>query len=310
MHWVNNLKKASLTLAVAASVVVLGSAFGVRAATIKWGRVTDVSGDANVSTTGALVSAYSFSGVPIPTSPVVNGVTFTGLAAADTRKSVAFGGDTIASSGGICSYGHYGAPSNFSSAYKSLLTSAFYSSVGTDPLILTLNNLAPGTNYQFEAWVNDARSLAPTRTEKVSGNAGNSVTLAYHTGKPGVGQFVLGIFTADSTGRQAITLTGIGNTGAQINAFQLRALPEPKNRKQAKKGSHVSEVALPPAHFPGTPGVALTADMSHPTTSTFVLGRPVGLVFRVRVRKICNWTTNIASSDLCFGFCHIFRPAV
>ena len=266
MHWSNHLKKASLTLAVAATVAVLGSAFSARAAVIKWGRATDISGDANVSTAGTLVSAYSCYGGSPSVSPVVNGVKFTGLASGTSPDG------TITSSGGVTSFsnynnsnGAYGAPprfpSNFSHNYQALLNSAFFSSTTADPLAFTLDDLTPGTKYQFEVWVNDMRNLAASRTEKVSDGAGNSVTLAYHTGTLNAGQFVLGTFTADSTGHQVITFTGIGNTSPQINAFQLRAI------------------------ISGTPGVTLAADTSHPATSTFVIGRPVGLAFRVRGDK-------------------------
>ena len=261
MHWSNHLKKASLTLAVAAAVAVLGSAFRARAAVIKWGRATDISGDANVSTAGTLVSAYSFYGGSPIVSPVVNGVTFMGLAVANGNLTT-FPGGAITSSGGMTSFsnfnnssGAYGAPptfpASFSSEYQSLLTAAFFSSAPADPLILTLKKLKPGREYQFEVWVNDARSLAAGRTEKVGGKVGNSVTLAYYTGKLGAGQVVLGIFTADSTGHQVITFTGIGPTSPQVNAFQLRTIPAPGNPDQAKKDVHVSGVVLSPANVTG-----------------------------------------------------------
>ena len=218
-----------------AGAAIAGAALAMNApatmaSVITWGSPTDVSGDANVSTAGTLVSAYSFTADSTPPSPVVNGVTFTGLSAANSNTSVTFSGDTIASSGGMASFGSFGAPSGFSSAYQTLLTSAYYSKASADPLTLTLNNLTPGTNYQFEVWANDARSLAAGRTETVSGSPSDSVTLAYHTGTLGAGQFVLGTFTGDSTGSQVITLAGIGSTGPQINAFQLREsvpVPEP-----------------------------------------------------------------------------------
>jgi hypothetical protein len=57
------------------------------------------------------------------------------------------------------------------------------------------------------------------------------VSLEHNTGVAGsVGQFVLGTFTADAT-TQSISFQGFGagtNFGStQINAVQLRAVPEP-----------------------------------------------------------------------------------
>ena len=214
---------AGAALAAAACVGLAGTA---SASVVTWGSPTDVSGNADVSTAGTLVSAYNFYGTTPVVSPVVNGVTFTGLDLPANQAKITFGGDTLASTASMSSYANYGAPSNFSSEYQTLLTSAFYSAGTADPFTLTLNNLTPGANYNFEVWVNDARSLATDRAETVS--SGNSVSLAFNTGTLGAGQFVLGTFTADSTAQQVITFTGNSNTGAQINGFQLRVVPVPE----------------------------------------------------------------------------------
>lgn len=90
-----------------ASAAIAGAALAMNApatmaSVITWGTPTDVSGDANVSTAGTLVSAYSFYGTTPIVSPVVNGVTFTGLDM--TGSTTPFAGGTIASPGGMYSY--------------------------------------------------------------------------------------------------------------------------------------------------------------------------------------------------------------
>ena len=212
----------ALTLLAAAGPATFGS-------TVTWQSATDVSGDSDVSTLGTLVSAYTLGASS--TNITINTVLFTAVntpTQSTGPSSVALGSDTI-SSDSIAGGNFYGAPSGFSTAYQSLLNAAFFESNSNpaEPLVLTFNGLTPGQTYQFETWVNDTRTGVGvgTRTETVG--AGNDVaTLAYQTGTLGAGQFVLGTFTADSTGSQVMTYTG--NADAQINAFQLRAVPVPE----------------------------------------------------------------------------------
>jgi len=93
-------------------------------------------------------------------------------------------------------------------------------------LTVTLNHLIPGHNYQVQLWVNDSRFYGGHRTEMVSMDGGNAVTLRYNnTGTSGgVGQYTLGTFTANSS-NQTLTLTGISpaaDNSAQLNALQVR----------------------------------------------------------------------------------------
>ena len=221
--------KLGLGIAILAMAVVMAAGGLATASVIAWGPATDVSGDSDVSTSGTLVAAYSLGNNPNSgNTNTVNGVDFTPVAitaSAPGPASVSFGGDTLTSDA-VSGYDHFGAPASFTAAYQSLLTSAAYESTGNiaDPLVLTLNNLTVGRQYQFETWVNDTRSFGASRNETV-GSSGDSVTLAFQTGTLAAGQFVLGTFTADSTGSQVIAFTG--NQDAQINAFQLRAVPEP-----------------------------------------------------------------------------------
>ena len=97
-----------------------------------------------------------------------------------------------------------------------MLKGGAYGGAGT--ATITLKNLVVGDAYQVQVWVNDNR--ATTRTEK----ADNNITLKYNsTGAAGgVGQYVIGTFTADAV-TQAFTLVASGTgAAAQLNAIQVR----------------------------------------------------------------------------------------
>ncbi len=84
----------------------------------------------------------------------------------------------------------------------------------------------------MQLFVNDPRATpGGLRTETAKGGAGATVTIDYNTNNSngGVGQFVLGTFTADATS-QTIGFIGAatsGNPSAQVNGLQLRVVPEP-----------------------------------------------------------------------------------
>ena len=86
-----------------------------------------------------------------------------------------------------------------------------------------------GQNYLVELWVNASNNTTPT-TETVT--AMNSTSLQFNTTATtgGVGQFVTGTFTANSTGSGDDPTqrhdTGRG-TDAILNAVEVRAVPEP-----------------------------------------------------------------------------------
>jgi len=94
-------------------------------------------------------------------------------------------------------------------------------------MTLTLNSLTVGYTYQLEIWTNRSNTA---NAQGFTATAGNSVVLDSNTTDAigGVGQFVLGSFTADATS-QAITFTPNGAGLVDFSAFQLRttAVPEP-----------------------------------------------------------------------------------
>lgn len=126
-------------------------------------------------------------------------------------------------------FGASSAPfSSLSTSYKSLLQSGVVDSDinGTGGRItLTMSGLSVGTTYTFQWWSNDSQPvLVPGSTTATSGN---SVALDYNSTNAagGVGQFAVGTFIADSS-TQVITFSNSADWPV-VNAFQLRAIPEP-----------------------------------------------------------------------------------
>ena len=208
----------------------------VQAASITWAAPVNITGDTDVSTVGTPLYAETWGA-----STTVNGVTF----AFDSSKT----GDanvTIAfpASGGVNSTvvgGGTSAPySQLSTAYQKLVQGLVYGGTGatgtTTAGIVTLGGLTVGNCYQVQIWINDSRSGAaggansyPTRTAFLGSAGGNSMGLAHYVGGTssspagGLGQYVLGTFTADATS-QVISVTdsnsvSTGTGGTQLNSI-------------------------------------------------------------------------------------------
>lgn len=229
-----NIRKMMTVSCMWAGLLLAGSS--ASAAVVTWDSVLTISGDADVSTIGTLERAYTFdTGVAGPT---VNGVLFTPFLFSGSigTLSATVGSTTVSSSkllfgGGVGS----GSPpySSLSSDYRGLLGGDVYN---FDPSVnpgidLTLAGLTVGQGYLFQAWVNESRAIAG-RTEKLSGGGSDSGSLAFNTTSVdgGVGQFVIGRFTADSTS-QLITFIPLptGDLVGQIQGFQLRELVVPES---------------------------------------------------------------------------------
>src|SRR5205823_801940 len=86
-----------------------------------------------------------------------------------------------------------------------------------------------------------------------------SVLLTYNPSQTngGLGQFAVGTFTADNTGSQSISFDAIeptGNSAAQINGFQLRAVPTVYTWSTTTTGFawlNASYWTGNPGHYPG-----------------------------------------------------------
>lgn len=197
-----------------------------QAGTITWGPAMGITGDADVTTEGTLVTARNIGG-PGAGSTTVNGVTFTPLALSGStvaQPDVTFdiSGTTFSSSNNV---GSASSPfASLSTDYQALLSSA--AGDFNTPFTLTLHNLTIGAEYIFQSWSNTSTNLS---TDVVL-TAGGSVTVNSNTSAAigGVGQYVIGRFTADSVD-QVITYSS--NIQNPINAFQLReaVVPEPSS---------------------------------------------------------------------------------
>ncbi|MFM8783697.1 MAG: hypothetical protein ACKOFI_00695 [Phycisphaerales bacterium] len=218
---------ATLTLALAAT------AGAAPPPAITWGSATNMSGDSDVSTSGTLKYAYNV-GASGVSSVSDNGVTFAPYAfpalLSFTNTVTSGGVSFVESDGTLWSNNSQGTASGagLSADYKSML-----SSIGgaTNPgtITVTLGNLASGTQYQLQVWVNNSSNgSVPNTGDPISsvilGSGANQVTLDANTTNSagGVGQFVLGTFTASGSS-QTFTLNGSGGMPV-INAFQLRDL--------------------------------------------------------------------------------------
>jgi hypothetical protein len=180
---------------------------------ITWNPPVTIARDADVSTNGAAVLAYDWSG----SSQSVNGVGFT-APGGGVGLSSGFAGNNYKR----FLVGTAPPATNLGTAYQNLLTGGQYTLSGTAET-LTLNGLTSGHQYQVQLWANDSRNLGiGARSETVSSPGGNTVTLNYPANVLGaLGQYAIGTFTADAIS-QVIALKG--NASTQINALQLRDL--------------------------------------------------------------------------------------
>jgi hypothetical protein len=185
------------------------------AAPITWGTPATIASPADVSTNGTSVFAYDWNS----STQTVNGVAFTAPGASVSLSS-GFAGHNF---GGFVT-GTAPPATSLDTAYKSILSGGQYTS-GASAETVTLNNLTIGHQYVAQLWVDDSRSYGIGRSETLAGGA-NTAVLDYNTADAvgGVGQFVIGTFTADAT-TQSLTLTG--NASTQLNALQLRDSSSP-----------------------------------------------------------------------------------
>ncbi|MFK7849626.1 MAG: PEP-CTERM sorting domain-containing protein [Akkermansiaceae bacterium] len=192
-------------------------------ATVIWGAPTNIAGDSDVSTNGSLIRALN-----IGNSTTINGVLFEPTSFEATNGDFDFAGFTsIASSS---------SPNGLSASYVGLTISGYNTNSGNPTISLTMNNLTPGVQYEFQWWSNLSDPAGDYRT---SANGGPELDANVSGLAGGTGQFQIGTFTAD-TPSQVITFAGSGTPGlfqvtGMLNGFQLRDLsgaapiPEPNS---------------------------------------------------------------------------------
>ena len=204
---------------------------GAEGSVITWGTPTTISGDADVRTGGSLVAAFNMNGNTVS----VNGVPFASWTFPFMATTTTMGNFTITESPGhLLAYSTLGSASSpfasLTSNYQTLLSSAV-SSDDNNAISLTINGLTLGQQYQFQWWLNASQYNGTGSGFRTTAAAPLSVGLDDNTSNAigGVGQTVVGTFTAGDV-FETITFTGTDGTQAPtINAFQLRAVPEPSS---------------------------------------------------------------------------------
>lgn len=203
---------------------------------ITWSSPSTISGDTDVSTSGALVAAYNIGG-PLVASTTINGVTFSAFPIVDGGTSTTSGSLTVAgfnnepmsTAGGT---GSGSAPfANLSANYQSMLGSAVQKSGGTVPFLdMTLLNLTVGQTYTLQVWTNNSNPVSTSASLwDWFGDHVQGIDINTTDAIGGVGQYLFGTFTADDT-TEPFFIHGQGAGGnALLNGLQLRtnAVPEP-----------------------------------------------------------------------------------
>jgi hypothetical protein len=218
-----------LARVVLATIAVGGWCVLAHAAPVVWGTPQTISGDSDVSTAGSLLYAYNVGSSTVAAS-TVNEVTFAAypFPVSPSAQTVTVGNVTMTESPDflvVFNVASTSSPySGLSNAYKTMLD-AGGGAGAPDAITMTFGGLSIGQPYLFQWWASNAGNIPPVSA--VSASATNSVTLdANITGTTGgLGQFVTGTFTADGA-TQDIVLAGVGGQPL-INAFQIRAVPEP-----------------------------------------------------------------------------------
>lgn len=232
--------------------VLASGAFSVSAwagspqsAVIDWGSGPhNITGDSDVITTGDLVTGSHLGPTGTVTDITINGVTFTGVGfpTSGTDTSVLVGNNNTlfletAQGNFLVSYGSLGsgtgAFAGLSSNYQGLLSTAGGSSF-VSTLQITLSGLVVGQEYVFQFFTNNSSlttsSFSGTRLSTTA-TAGNSIAIVDNVSNTAgdLGQYGIGTFTATDV-NQVINFDGGPNFQVPtINAFQLRAIPEPSS---------------------------------------------------------------------------------
>jgi len=235
---------------VVVSAVALGAilaASQIQAAVITWqAPVTIANNVAQVSTLGTTDRAYYFA--PDSTgSTTVNGVTFNTFDVGYNTypASVTVGSTTLSSSVANTQL-YYRDRTTTSDPYASLdanykqlcrYSATAYGNFPSAPFtiagipVLTLNNLTVGKEYLFQLWLNLSPAVpANTATGAVLTNGVSESTLVYQNTSMqigGLGQYVIGTFTANSTSEAFTWTRQQYNFSNAMDAFQLRVIPEP-----------------------------------------------------------------------------------
>ena len=212
---------------------ILASAFALAAAScqaaITFQSAVTASSPSDVSTSGSLVQALSFAA-----STTVNGVAFSGpnvhTGSGNPYTNGIFEFNGVNNLNNFAFGAGSGNPWNSLAAnYQSLLSGSVYSGPLGSSFTVNLNGLTIGQEYLVQLWVNDNRggSIALRNQEVEDGNVA-AMDFNHSDEEGGIGQYVIGTFTANSNS-ESFRVNGAIDSVAQINAIQLRTIPEPSS---------------------------------------------------------------------------------
>lgn len=224
------MKKMQRTVAALVAAALVGTASQSPAATITWGTPTAIASESDVSVNGTTIIARQ--ATLTNADQTVNGVLFSG--SVNTQNGVTFGLPSGWGGYDPNSYvlGAAGTPGTLSTAYQTMLTGGWFAD-GPGTSTFSLSGLTVGQDYQLQIWVADYRQFPPNvynRSETfTAGNTSDPLTFL-QTNPSGInlgassGSYILGLFTADGS-TQTVDISSAQSR--QLNALQLRAVPEP-----------------------------------------------------------------------------------
>jgi hypothetical protein len=220
-----------IAYALCACLLAAGAA---QAATITWSDAVTMSTSNDVSTTGTTLYAYSLNGSG--GTKTLTGVDFEVAAEGaagvfgNLTSSVDLNQNATTFSSGTTPW------ASLTADYQAVVKGGVY--LGTDDTTWTLDGLTSGKEYQVQIWITDPRT-AIDRTAYFYGEGNNTSTTAkildFNVGNAagGLGQYIIGTFTASGTSQSFLVEGGTGaggvagDGGIQLNALQVRAIPEP-----------------------------------------------------------------------------------
>ena len=177
------------------------------AATISWDAPSAITGASDVSTEGSYFGSWAPNHADAPNFPV-NGVSFQGFS-----DLPGFTNDL--EDGG----GFYGGQNTPDANYNTLLSFGRYEFNGANKSF-SWGGMTPGLTYLVQIWISDPRDLGQTRWANLSGDGDLSPDIFYPADGTGIGNYIIGTFTADGTGTQTITIDPSASSGdgsGQIN---------------------------------------------------------------------------------------------
>jgi len=253
---------ASMMMTVAVAAITAFVASPASAANVSWSSPVTIAGDTDVNTQGTLLQGAFFQGGTGATSSV-NGQTFTrwvvppalppNLSASSslgssTATTSATGGLFLDNRSGFMSPGP---ASSLSANYQAILNSyviGMGNNWAAQNWSVTVGGLTPGRQYLFQGWVMDPFSGSTTRSTQLTGGSATSASIAANTSNGsqngGLGQYIKGIFTADSASQVIGVSTGAGY--APLNAFQVRDLFAPTTPVSVTASSNLFNAFNPP----------------------------------------------------------------